>query len=1123
MSALGSLVVSLALNYAEYTKGLDKSSQEALKFAQRQQQALDKAGRATDDFFDKTAKKVVGAVAAYVSVTAAVNALKGSINELAEADDLAQITGSSVENLSKMQKVARQFGGDMSAINPLLVKLAKGMATVDSETNKTNKALRSLGVSSKDAAGNLRDPSDVMIEVAKRLQLYNDSAAKTALMNDAMGKSAADQLPFFNDLAENVDKFTGATAESAARAAALQDQMGGLKTKVHELFEKVAIDAMPAMSDFAGALDDAWENSGKMASDKSVANWADSIALGLARVIDVARVVPGVFSAIGSSFRVVGADIMYWAKMVDIAARIANPVALASEIAHGRNPLAEGAAAARERDAVLAAANKNYSDLWNNPANLVEQGVLDRIAARGSQPASPYVSPTSGRLDLQYESGNAPKDKAGNINNSYVADVFGAAIGDLNREGVFADQAERVHEVVQQHIADYKEAQAALDAYNDSWNKHLGGLEQSLETLTQENELYGLNATQIAAVNLQRAEENLAIAQRNGVSEEYLSRMAREVELRKQILNKTGALEQKRAWTSIFDSIESTAHDTFVSIFNSGKSAFDRLRDTLKNGLLDLLYQMTIKKWIISVSAAVTGTSAAGAVAGEVAGASGGGLGGLLSSGGSIFNAISQGNAGIISGIESLGATIANGSGGIMDAIGGFIGTNSGAIADALPYANSVISLLSGDVKGAALSAIGTAVGSYFGGPIGGAIGSAVGSFVSGLFGDDHENPRAAIRTRLFEDGTTQEVMRYSKDGGGLQPARDMNAQLVAAFQNTMDVLGVELARSIVFGGAYNTDKGSYFVYSDSDKPGDALANSGRVKTKDLGNAAAFIQIEALLGEKLLPAWINRVVEAMDRSVKTGEQDLAFIIGIKQMHDALATLPPEFTKLQLSFEKFVTQKNIGAFTGILASAQTYFDLFYSESEKYDLAVSQLERAYGALDLAIPASRDAYRALVDGMDTSTEAGLGMYGALLALAPSMDAYYKSLEQQKEVIDRLTLSTDRYRTKVDFTRAQRYSDSGINVGSLPSYDVGTSYVPQDGPAIIHQGERIFTAPENSELMQRLRDPQAGSAALIAEVRQLRAELKAANVALVQASQKTARTLDKFDNDGLPETRTL
>jgi len=76
----------------------------------------------------------------------------------------------------------------------------------------------------------------------------------------------------------------------------------------------------------------------------------------------------------------------------------------------------------------------------------------------------------------------------------------------------------------------------------------------------------------------------------------------------------------------IWKTIDQTAQQTFVSIFQSGKSAFDRLRDTLKNGLYALLYEMTLKKWLISIAASVGGVGAATSAFGAsaVAGASGG-------------------------------------------------------------------------------------------------------------------------------------------------------------------------------------------------------------------------------------------------------------------------------------------------------------------------------------------------------------------------------------------------------------------------------------------------------------------------------------------------------------------
>ena len=68
MSALGSLVVSLALDYAQYTQGLDKSDQAALKFARNAQRNFDQAKESVKDFLKGTVASAAGAVGAMVAL-----------------------------------------------------------------------------------------------------------------------------------------------------------------------------------------------------------------------------------------------------------------------------------------------------------------------------------------------------------------------------------------------------------------------------------------------------------------------------------------------------------------------------------------------------------------------------------------------------------------------------------------------------------------------------------------------------------------------------------------------------------------------------------------------------------------------------------------------------------------------------------------------------------------------------------------------------------------------------------------------------------------------------------------------------------------------------------------------
>ncbi|AHN77412.1 hypothetical protein DA70_09565 [Pandoraea pnomenusa] len=179
---------------------------------------------------------------------AAVLLGKNAIDQLAELDDAAQKTGASVENLSKIQQSTMAFNHNFGDVETAISRLAKGMASVDDETNKTNKALAALGVSGKDAAGNLRDPSEVMIDIAKRLQDFQDGAAKTALVTDLFGKSGANLLPVLNDMAGSVDSFTGASKDSAAQAAAFQDNVSKLTGQLKTLAQEVVSDVLPALN-----------------------------------------------------------------------------------------------------------------------------------------------------------------------------------------------------------------------------------------------------------------------------------------------------------------------------------------------------------------------------------------------------------------------------------------------------------------------------------------------------------------------------------------------------------------------------------------------------------------------------------------------------------------------------------------------------------------------------------------------------------------------------------------------------------------------------------------------------------------------------------------------------------
>lgn len=74
----------------------------------------------------------------------------------------------------------------------------------------------------------------------------------------------------------------------------------------------------------------------------------------------------------------------------------------------------------------------------------------------------------------------------------------------------------------------------------------------------------------------------------------------------------------------------------------------------------------------------------------------------------------------------------------------------------------------------------------------------------------------------------------------------------------------------------------------------------------------------------------------------------------------------------------------------------YFDAFFSESEKMDMLTASLNDAFGSLNLSLPQSRDEFRALVEGLDLTSESGQKLFAGLMELVPGLDDYITGLEK-------------------------------------------------------------------------------------------------------------------------------
>jgi hypothetical protein len=93
-----------------------------------------------------------------------------------------------------------------------------------------------------------------------------------------------------------------------------------------------------------------------------------------------------------------------------------------------------------------------------------------------------------------------------------------------------------------------------------------------------------------------------------------------------------------------------------------------------------------------------------------------------------------------------------------------------------------------------------------------------------------------------------------------------------------------------------------------------------------------------------------------------------------------------------------------------------------------------------------------------------------------------------------------------------ASSLKDSG-EYKKLHPFAIGTNFVPETMPALVHEGERIIPAADNRALMARLSSPSSNNDALAAEIKALRETVAKQQTALDKIAKNTGDHKDMFE----------
>jgi tape measure domain-containing protein len=189
----------------------------------------------------------------------------------------------------------------------------------------------------------------------------------------------------------------------------------------------------------------------------------------------------------------------------------------------------------------------------------------------------------------------------------------------------------------------------------------------------------------------------------------------------------------------------------------------------------------------------------------------------------------------------------------------------------------------------------------------------------------------------------------------------------------------------------------------------------------------------------------------------------------------------------------------------------------SDAEKQAMLNADLAKIFGDLNMAVPGSIEELIQLGKSIDYTTAQGLN----LAAVFPSLVQAFNQTQTAVESLMNTLRDESKFKTLVDFQRYtgvdRNYGTSFANnyVDNLPSFATGTNMLPTDMTANVHAGERIVPAADNRAIIDALN----GSGNF--EVKQLLGELitevRAGNVSIAKATQKTAKIMERIEDQGI------
>jgi len=602
--------------------------------------------------------------------------------------------------------------------------------------------------------------------------------------------------------------------------------------------------------------------------------------------------------------------------------------------------------------------------------------------------------------------------------------------------------------------AEYEKYLGTLDRQTESQEKATQALRDELIAMTAGKEVLAEIIMAREAINLAKADERVLGA---ASTEEYVRLVAIANTLREQLALRRGiaaamaskesvaaaekaakeltdasakaAKDAAREWERAAQQIEQTLTDALMRGFESGKSFGQNMRDTIVNLFKTMVLRPVVQMVVSPVASALTSYLGYG----QPAGVSGGGAGGspfstaaglgAMGAFGSFGTAFGMGSS--LTAAGSIGTALS--ASGTMIGAGNYaagFGMGAGALAGPAALAAMYTQQASaaydqGFRRGQARQAVNPVSGALLGGGFG---------LYAGLTAD--------VATGLSKLGLSNKwadilsgATVVAKLFGRAAP-RVTETGVMGTIGGDGDFTGKAYANIIEKGGVLRSDKkysrtsalgedmarylddASASVFDKAKSYGQVLGLPAQtlgditkaIKIK-LGNDAeanktAILEAMASYGDALVAGWAE-ALKPLSIYGETTAQTVERVAGsLSTVNDVLKQLGLTLlgTSVAGAGSAVALAEAFGGLEVLQQASASYYEKFYSDAERTAAQTAMVGQALGDLGLAMPGTRDQFRALVEAADLTTEAGRTQYATLLGVA---DAFAQITDSGKDLV--------------------------------------------------------------------------------------------------------------------------